>query len=144
MPLQAPPQRLASDAHCVRVPCGGPVTGQHVPTLPVVSHASHAPPHAALQQTPSVQTPEVHDTPEVQAFPFATLGTQMLPLHQLPVEQSVLAAQLGLHAVAPQTYGAHAFVTAAGHVGPFPGQFVALVWTPAVQLAARHCTVPAA
>ena len=103
VPLQAPPQRLPSDAHAVRDPCGAPVTGEQVPTLAVTSQASHSPPHAALQHTPSVQIPDVHDTPVVQALPFPTLGTQIPALHQLPAEQSVLTVQLVLQEVAPQT-----------------------------------------
>jgi hypothetical protein len=112
-----------------------------VPTFVATSQASHSPPHVALQQTPSAQMPETHETPEAHAFPFATLGTQLPALHQLPAVQSVFAVQLVLHAVAPHTNGAHVLVTAAGQVGPAPVQFVAFVCTPAAQLAARHWTL---
>jgi hypothetical protein len=36
--------------HAPRAPCGAPDTGAHVPSAPATSHASHCPPHAALQQ----------------------------------------------------------------------------------------------
>jgi hypothetical protein len=79
------------------------VTGEQVPAFPVTSHASHSPPQAALQHTPSAQMPDVHETPVVHALPFPTLGTQIPPLHQFPAEQSVFTVQLVLQAVAPHT-----------------------------------------
>jgi hypothetical protein len=141
VPLQVPPQMLLSVAHAVREPCGVPVTGEHVPTLPATSQASHSPVQAPLQHTPSTQSPDVHEFPVAQALPFPIFGTQMLPLHQLPAEQSASAAQVVLHAVAPQTYGAQFFVTAAGQVGPLPVQFCAFVCTPLVQVAERQLAV---
>jgi len=42
-------------SHAERAPCGVPVAGVHVPSLPVMSHASHCPSHALSQQTPSTQ-----------------------------------------------------------------------------------------
>jgi hypothetical protein len=50
-------------------------TGLHVPTLPATLHASHAPPHAVLQHTPSTQLPLPHWLAEVQVTPLACLGT---------------------------------------------------------------------
>jgi hypothetical protein len=57
--------------HCVRAPCGAPVTA--VQTPPVPSHASHCPLHAALQQTPSAQKPVEHCAPVVQACPWLSV-----------------------------------------------------------------------
>jgi hypothetical protein len=42
-------------SHAVRVPCGAPMTPEHLPGTPVTSHASHWPLHALSQQTPSTQ-----------------------------------------------------------------------------------------
>ena len=41
VPSQLPAQRVPSEAQAVRVPCGAPVAGEHVPTLPATLHASH-------------------------------------------------------------------------------------------------------
>src|SRR5688572_16278554 len=92
----------------------------HVPTAPVRLQASHAPEHATLQQTPSVQNPEVHSPAATHARPLAFFSMQVAPL-QYWVEVHPLAS--------------------AGQVGDPPGQ----VSTTLSQLpaAARH-TVPAA
>ena len=59
-PSQLPPQSVPSEAQAARVPCGAPVAGEHVPTLPATSHASHWPPHARSQQAPSTHAPVAH------------------------------------------------------------------------------------
>jgi hypothetical protein len=56
----------ASAAHFGREPRGSPETGVHAPTLPLTSQASHWPPQARSQQTPSMQSPEPHEVPSVQ------------------------------------------------------------------------------
>src|SRR5205814_4840954 len=43
-----------------RAPCGPPVTGVHVPSLPLTSHASHWPSQALSQHSPSTQWPAAH------------------------------------------------------------------------------------
>jgi hypothetical protein len=43
------------EGHARRVPCGGPTTGEHVPTLPATLHAWHCPVHVVSQHTPSTQ-----------------------------------------------------------------------------------------
>ncbi len=68
-PSQAPPQALPSVVQAARAPCGAPTTSVHVPTEPSASQAWHCPPHAALQQTPSAQTPEWHSEAPPQAVP---------------------------------------------------------------------------
>jgi hypothetical protein len=40
VPSQVPAQ-VPVPAQAIRMPCGAPVAGEHVPTLPVTSHASH-------------------------------------------------------------------------------------------------------
>jgi hypothetical protein len=53
-PSQAPPQRLPSEAHAWRPPCGAPTTFAQVPTEPGTSQAWHCPLQAASQHTPSM------------------------------------------------------------------------------------------
>lgn len=50
---------------------------EHVPTDPLRLHASHAPPQAVLQQTPSMQLPETHCVLEVHAWPFVCCAWQV-------------------------------------------------------------------
>jgi hypothetical protein len=52
----------------------------HVPSDPATLHASHAFPHALLQQYPSTQFPLVHWPAAVQVLPFAFFATQLVPL----------------------------------------------------------------
>jgi hypothetical protein len=79
---------------------------------------------------------------QVLAGLFGSLGTHLLlPLHQLPVEQSVSLAQVLLQAVPPsdsQVYVPHEFVLVAGQV-PSPAHPASEVATPLVQAAAMHC-----
>jgi hypothetical protein len=46
-------------------------TGLHVPTLPARLQASHEPPQAVLQHTPSTQLPLPHSLAAVQVAPLA-------------------------------------------------------------------------
>jgi hypothetical protein len=55
-------------------------TGLHVPTLPATLQASHAPPQAVLQQTPSTQLPLPHWLSAEQVVPFVFLSAQVPPL----------------------------------------------------------------
>jgi hypothetical protein len=50
LPLHMPLQLVPSLAQAVRAPCGAPVTGEQVPSLPGTSQASHCEPHDELQQ----------------------------------------------------------------------------------------------
>jgi hypothetical protein len=59
-PSQAPPQVKPVPVQAAREPCGPPLTATHWPTLPGASHASHCPPQARSQQTPSAQLPLTH------------------------------------------------------------------------------------
>ena len=62
---------VPSAAHAVREPCGAPLTGEQVPTLPVTSQASHCPLHAVSQQLPSTQNPDVQSLFTAHATPFS-------------------------------------------------------------------------
>jgi hypothetical protein len=76
VPSQLPPHTVPSEAQAVRCPCGAPVEGEHVPALPATSHASHWPPQARSQQTPSAQEPAAHSWSAPQVLACAFFGTQ--------------------------------------------------------------------
>jgi hypothetical protein len=59
----------------------------------------------------------------------------------LPELQSASAAQVVLHAVAPQTYAPQDCVVRAGHE-PVPAQLAASVSMPLLHDGARHCVDP--
>lgn len=73
-----------------------------VPTEPATSQASHAPVHAASQQTPSAQEPLAHWSAAPQEPPPGFCATQTPPEHQLPDAQSPSVEQLPRQATAPQ------------------------------------------
>jgi hypothetical protein len=75
VPSQLPPHAVPSVAQAVRVPCGAPVVAEHVPTLPVLSHAWHWPLQAVSQQTPSTHSPEAHWFAPPHALPFGCFAT---------------------------------------------------------------------
>lgn len=76
---------------------------------------------AVVQQTPSTQLPAPHSRAPPQVAPYAFLGTHVEALQYVPLTQSVSAAHVALHCVAPHTYGVHADVVAAGQL-PTPSQ----------------------
>jgi len=76
VPSQLPPQAVPSVAQAARVPCGVPVVGEHVPTLPATLQASHCPPHARSQQNPSTQFADAHSWSPPHALACAFFGTQ--------------------------------------------------------------------
>jgi hypothetical protein len=69
MPSQVPLHVGSVPTQAVRDPTATPVTGEHVPLDAGRLHASHWPPQALLQQTPSVQNEEAHWPPDVHAAP---------------------------------------------------------------------------
>jgi len=73
VPLQWP--RPHSAAGSVRAG-----TVAQVPTAPRRLHASHIPPHAPLQHTPSTQKPDAHSLDAPQASPGAFTAVQLPPL----------------------------------------------------------------
>ena len=137
MPSQAPPQEVPSVSQAARPPWGAPATGVQVPSLPAASQASHWPPQAWLQHTPSVQKPLPHWSEAVQVAPGAFFGVQTPAAHQLPAVQSPSTVQSPPQAVAPQLNGAQFTVCGAGQL-PAPSQLAARVATPAVQDAPRQ------
>jgi hypothetical protein len=54
-PLQLPVQAAVVPVQAARRPWGGPTTGEQTPGDPATSHASHCPPQAVSQHTPSTQ-----------------------------------------------------------------------------------------
>ncbi len=122
------------------------VIAAQVPLVPPVlaaEQALQAPVHAVLQQNPSAQKPEAHWLAAVQVPPLVFLATQAVPEQKSPAMQSVSAAHVSLHAVAPQTSGEQVWVATAGQA-PAPLQLAASVATPLAQLAARHAVVAGA
>ena len=98
-PLTCPAQRSGTEpSHWVRAqmavpaasqlgrePTGAPVTGLHVPPNPVRLQASHLPPHALSQQTPSMQLSLSHSALAVHAIPIGFVQVPgLLPLQLAP------------------------------------------------------------
>jgi hypothetical protein len=71
---------------------------EQVPALPGRLHASHVPPQALLQHTPSTQLPDAQVRPAVQAVPFGVLAVHTPPAQWLPLLQSASA----LHGLAQE------------------------------------------
>jgi hypothetical protein len=136
-PLQLPPHADPSLAHAGRPPDGAPLTGEQVPVDPARLHASHCPEHALLQQTPSVQLPDVHWLEARHVAPFACFAAHDPALQKSPVTQSASDAHVVKQLVAPHTNGAHAVVVGVPHA-PDPSHPAALVATPLVQEGALH------
>lgn len=89
-------QTLAASAvHAVLPVCGAPFTGEQVPTEPVTSHASHWPPHARSQHTPSAQTPVPHSASALHSMPaaFAHVPFFFAVLHASPAAQTWVVQQ---------------------------------------------------
>lgn len=101
-PSQLPPQELPSEAQAALPPWGEPTTAVQVPREPGRLQASHWPPQAVPQHTPSTQLPLPHWFAAVQVVPGAFWGTQALELHQLPEAHWESVEQVALQAVAPQ------------------------------------------
>jgi hypothetical protein len=86
------------DAACVaHSPCGNPAAiGEHVPMRSTWLHDRHSPPHAALQQTPSVQCADAHSVSAAHLAPFI-FGPQLPLTHLRPATQSASLTQVGKH-----------------------------------------------
>jgi hypothetical protein len=108
VPSHAPPHALPSVVHFGRVPCGWPVTGKHVPSWPVVSHASQLPLQIVLQQMPSTQKfPVGHWSSFAHVPPSAWRGAHFIVVTS---QYEVLAHWLSFvhvvkHAPFAQMYG---------------------------------------
>jgi hypothetical protein len=78
VPLQEPPQGATPEfMQAGRVPTGGPVTGEQVPSLPITLHAWHCSPQAPLQQNPSTQSPDAHSWAAPHICPLACCAMQV-------------------------------------------------------------------
>src|SRR6185436_12432665 len=72
LPLQVPSPRQLAAPESLQVPAGSgapDATGVQLPTVPGRLHATHAPLHAALQQTPCAQSPDWHSRPSAHVAP---------------------------------------------------------------------------
>jgi hypothetical protein len=81
--------------------------------------------HAVSQHTPPTQKPLVHSPPTTHDVPLARLPMHVVPTHTVLPVQSALVAQDVLHALGPQTYGAHVVVVWTQE--PLPSQAPGLV-----------------
>jgi hypothetical protein len=90
---QAPAAQI-DGLHETRAPCGAPATFVHAPRLPATSHASHCPPHARSQQTPSTHWFEPHCQGVPQAAPFAFFGAHVPAWHHASEAQSACATHV--------------------------------------------------
>jgi hypothetical protein len=96
---------------------------------------------APSQHTPSTQKPVPHWVSALHALAWANFTTHMPAEHQRPAWQFESVVHVPLQAVAPQVYGAHACVCAAGH-DPCPSHVAARVAVAAVHEAVRHVVAP--
>jgi hypothetical protein len=110
MPSQAPvvPQVCAvwtTQTLCGSAPPGS--TGKQVPPRPCWSQLTHAPRHATLQQSPSVQNPDLHSLSMPHTAPLG-LSPQLPFTHTTPPAQSLLERQVVSHlfVAGSQLYGA--------------------------------------
>jgi hypothetical protein len=139
-PSQRPAHMACVPVHPVRVPRGAPAMGTHVPTLLGSLHASHWPPQALPQHTPSTQNVLVHSAPVWQVSPAAfaerqtPVASQYLPAPQAP------AVQPPMHFVA----SAHMFDAQGDDVAvvqaPAPLHVVVVLTMPFAQLPAAQTT----
>jgi len=116
--------------------------------MPLRLQATHAPVHAAAQQTPSAQCVDVQSPSATQPAPFAFFGREPQLLfvqtageaHSLPPVVHVERQSSAL-AAPPQLYGVQSTVLGATHA-PWPSQAEAGWKLAPLQDAALHC-VPA-
>jgi hypothetical protein len=96
-PLHAPPQ-APEPKHSSAGSCPAGIAVQ-APAEPITLQAWQAPPHAAAQQTPSVQKPLAHWDARTQALPLARSGTQLPPAQCALAAHSESVAQLEAQAL---------------------------------------------
>jgi hypothetical protein len=101
------PLQPVSQLVCGQAPCGSwnAGTAEQLPSRPAMLQALQPLQVAAdwSQQNPSTQLPERHWVPAVQALPWGSAGTQLVPLHQKPVAQLASTPQAARQALGPQT-----------------------------------------
>jgi hypothetical protein len=76
-------------------------TIEQVPAVPASAHDMHVAVHAVWQQTPWAQIPLAQSGPAAQAAPGGCFP-QLVAVHTLPPEQSLLVAQVVRQLVVPQ------------------------------------------
>jgi hypothetical protein len=74
--LHSPAQTDPSEAHGCLPPCGAPVTGRQLPSLPTRLQASHCPVQALEQHMPSTQMLELHSLAMLHVVPVCFFRTQ--------------------------------------------------------------------
>jgi hypothetical protein len=82
-------------------------TGEQLPSADGSAQLRQLPPHAVLQQMPSMQKPLAHSPPVMQAWPFG-LGPQLPFWQDWPATQSASLLQWSMHALPEQRYGVQA------------------------------------
>ena len=103
------------------MPC---VSGVHVPRDDASAQLRHAPPHASLQHTPSVQKPDAQSVPFVHVPP-GFLSPQLWATQAMPATQSASVVHVGLQAPDTQRYGVQSCTPGGLHV-PTPSQVPAV------------------
>jgi hypothetical protein len=129
LPSQKPvvPQLAAPELAHVFVGSAPPDgTGAQVPAVAGSAHDRHVPAQAVLQHTPCAHTPLPHSAPSAQAAP-GDLRPHEPFVHTAGVSQSALAAQVALHAEAPQRNGKHELAAGVTHA-PAPSHVDAGVY----------------
>ena len=91
-----------------------------VPAVPASAHDMHVAVHAVWQQTPWAQIPLAQSEPAAQAAPGGCFP-QLVAVHTLPPEQSLLVAQVVRQLVPPQAYGVQLWLAPAAQL-PAPSQ----------------------
>lgn len=123
--------------HCARIPRGMPITAVQAPRAPATLHASHWPPQARSQHTPSTQKPETHSLAAEHIPPLGRRPMQTPITQTLPMAQSASVRHSVRHSSSPQVKGMQGVVLAMGQL-PTPSQVAASVATPSMQLGNRH------
>lgn len=125
----------------VRTPCGAPVTAAQVPSAPAVSHASHWPVQAALQQKPSTHSALVHAPPRAQAWPLASRGLHVPASQNAPgCTQSVSTAHVVVQVPAVHKNGAQSIPVALVVHVPRPSQTLPDTDVPVQTFPVPHAT----
>jgi hypothetical protein len=109
-PSQAPVVPQVAAAWTRQILCGSRAlasTGKQVPPRPGTSQLTHGPLHAMLQQSPSVQNPDLHSPSLPHTAPLG-FSPQLPFTHRTPLAQSLFVRQVSAHlfVVGSQLYGA--------------------------------------
>jgi hypothetical protein len=110
MPSHAPVVPQVAAAWTTQILWGSgapPSTGKQVPPRPCWSQLTHGPLHAMLQQSPSVQNPDLHSPSLPHTAPLG-FSPQLPFTHRTPLAQSLFETQVLAHlfVAGSQLYGA--------------------------------------